>query len=124
MSLTKTHWFAIAGMVLLLAVIIAGDLYLLSNEIKGDTISALIVEGGRRIAIIPFAIGALAAHLVLKQKRDNVLWEVLGLLPGLGLAMTALNWTLGRPGWFAAAALTVGLAAGAAFWPNKGAEGE
>lgn len=124
MNLTKTHWYTIIGMVILLACIIAGDLYLLSNKIQGDTISAIIVEGGRRIAIIPFAIGALAAHLVVKQKRDNVLWEVLGLLPLVGLVLTAINIGFDRPGWFPPSAFVVGLAAGIAFWPNKGSEGE
>lgn len=115
---------AIGAVLLASGGLIALDLWLVRNQVKGDTISALTIEFGLKVSFLPYALGVLAGHLCLKQKRDIKLLEVLGIVPAFGVCLTGANWALGYPFWGPLAALLLGVVAGVAFWPNKGAEGE
>lgn len=60
---TATFWIVCAAIVLL----IAWDVYVAANDVKGDTISELMLAFARKHPILPFALGVLFGHLFWPQ---------------------------------------------------------
>lgn len=131
MKITKTHYMTM-GVILLFAIgIIGWDLYVVKNEIKGDTVSALIYEASLKLSFIPYLIGVLMGHLFWPKKKSELIDNdaVKGLfvclyLTTVPLTFDVLNLLLWKQEVVPLAGLLLGLAIGHFFWLNKGKDGE
>lgn len=82
MSRKITTWI----LILLAIVLIIWDIYLITNDFKGDSISAVIRDAGERLWIIPWCLMGVCGHFFLhfKTPKWNIrLLIILTLLIGL-----------------------------------------
>ena len=88
------------------------DVVLVTNDIDGDSISALLAEGGMRVGAIPHAFGILGGHFFVPHRRrisKVVTWSV---IVGALLLMTVAGWAIGSPPWWSTVALVAGIVDG------------
>lgn len=66
----KIMWTKIATAAILIVaiiVLVAWDIYVAANGVKGDTISEIALDFARRHPVIPFAVGIVCGHLFWPQ---------------------------------------------------------
>lgn len=124
MKLTARHWLVIIVVVFVILAVLAFDVWLMQDEIKGDTISALILEGGLHCALVSLWLGILGGHFTWKSSRSWRWQDLAFTVQGIGAALALLQWFLSYPMWFPVASLVLGIPLGIWLWPNRGKDGE
>lgn len=131
MKLSKTHYMTIVIMVVCALGFIGWDVYVVNNEIKGDSISAILYEASLRISLIPYLVGILLGHLFWPKKELSLIKNnattglmvclYVGLIPMIFDIINLLVW---KQDIIPLAGLMLGLLVGHFFWINKGKDGE
>lgn len=124
MSLGPSHKWVIVLIVITVVVLSLIDVVLVTNGVQGDSISALMAEGGMRVGAIPHAFGILAGHFFVPHRRRLPKWLTWTIIPIALLLMTIGGWAIGSPAWWSTVALVTGIAVGGIAWPNLGKDGE
>lgn len=125
--MTKTHIATIAILVVTGLALLAWDAVVIFNQVKGDTISAIIWEAAQRYWVIPFGFGCLMPHFFFPRRERVVKYPgstiMLVTLPALAVVNAFLNWLYGAQPWASPLALALGIPYGWLLWPNKGRDG-
>ncbi len=122
-SLNKWVMFTQKFILVLIAIIIAVDLFLVFNDIEGDTISNVIRDWAyRRFFVLTWAWGVLAGHLFLTSagpifSPSTAILVLLGLTLVLFLAGYFYTDLVGVP--VQLVLLVVGAVAGYLLWPQS-----
>jgi hypothetical protein len=123
-AFAENRWviFTQKFILVIVGVIVAVDLFLALNDVKGDTISEVIKGWAyRRFFVLSWAWGVLAGHLFLTRNAAVIAtpWNI-WLLLGLSVLLVAVG--IGYKGMVGvpiqAALLVLGVAAGYLLWPQ------
>jgi len=123
MELTRSHKWSIGLIVATIVTLSAVDIHFVANDVKGDTISALVYEASLRIGAVAFMFGVLGGHFFIPVRLPVSRLMTWIVIISVAAAVTALGWFIDNPPWWSAVALFSGIAVGGVIWPNEGKEG-
>ena len=104
------------------AALLAWDIIVAANDMRGDTISEIARDTSYRLWLLPWSIGGIMGHLFWHKKSEEK-WNVLAMITSSGVLiavnLVALHseWTIDW--WVPLTVFVGGFVAGHFWWPQQ-----